>query len=162
VSKFAYGDGSFPSVFAKEKEKFRVDRTRYIRLLEALDAKAVVSLRPRRMGKTLWKDTLAHYYDVAYKSQFGELFGHLDIGKEATSLANTFHVLPLTFTGLNTGTYDEFKRSFNNALNVAASDFKERYKRNKLSFALNEQDALATFQALVNEIKRKKKQVPKP
>jgi len=27
-------------------------------------------LRPRRMGKTLWQDTLAHYYDVAQKDQF--------------------------------------------------------------------------------------------
>ncbi|ELR15713.1 uncharacterized protein ACA1_378630 [Acanthamoeba castellanii str. Neff] len=90
-SQFAYGDGSFPSVFSQENGMFWVDRTGFIPLLEALKAKAVVSLRNRRMGKTLWIDTLAHYYDVAHKGRFKELFGHLEIGKAPTQLANTFH-----------------------------------------------------------------------
>ena len=40
----------------------------FIPFFEAIDAKAVISLW--RMRKTLWQDTLAHYYDVAQKDQF--------------------------------------------------------------------------------------------
>ena len=108
------------------------------------------------MGKTLMKDMLAHYYDVAQKGRFKELFGHLEIGKAPTALANTFYVLPLTFAGLKTDTVEEFKASLNNILNTATADFKERYG---FSFGLNEQDALDTFVRLVNETKRKKGQV---
>ncbi|ELR15712.1 uncharacterized protein ACA1_378620 [Acanthamoeba castellanii str. Neff] len=131
---------------------FWVDRTGFIPLLEALKAKAVVSLRNRRMGKTLWIDTLAHYYDVAHKGRFKELFGHLEIGKAPTQLANTFHVLPLTFAGIKSHNFDDFRRSLNAALNQAAADFKERYN---LSFELNDRDAAITFQGLVDELKRK-------
>jgi len=134
-----------------------VDRTSFIPKLEALRAKAVVSLRPRRMGKTLWKDTLEHYYDVRLKDQFKELFGHLDIGKAPTQLANTFHVLPLTFAGLKTSaTVDMFDRSLNNMLNTAAAKFKQLYS---LSFELNEQDSLDTFVRLVTEIQLKHEKV---
>jgi len=156
TTKFAYGDGSFVSVFSQEKAKFWVDKTGFIPLLEALDAKAVVSLRPRRMGKTLWKDTLAHYYDALLKDQFKELFGHLDIGKAPTQLANTFHVLPLTFAGLKSDTVEEIKMSLNNVLNTAAAKFKQLYN---LSFKLNEQDSLDTFVRLVTEIQLKHEKV---
>jgi hypothetical protein len=135
---------------------FWVDRTGFIPLLEALKAKAVVSLRNRRMGKTLWIDTLAHYYDVAHKGRFKELFGHLEIGKAPTQLANTFHVLPLTFAGIKSHNFDDFRRSLNAALNQASADFKERYN---LSFELNDRDAAITFQGLVDELKRKNEKV---
>ena len=108
------------------------------------------------MGKTLWKDTLAHYYDVAQKDQFKVLFGHLEIGKAPTALANTFYVLPLTFAGLKTDTVEEFKASLNITLNKAMDDFKKRYVR--LAFDL-ESDALATFQGLADEVKRKNEKI---
>jgi len=151
-TQFSYGDGSFENVFQKEG-KFWVDRTGFIPLLEALDAKAIVSLRPRRIGKTLFKDTLAHYYDVAQKDRFKELFSHLEIGKAPTPLANTFYVLPLTFAGLKTDTVEEFKRSLNDELNI----FKARYDR--FSFEKDEQNALDTFARLVGEVKTKKGKV---
>jgi len=153
-TQFSYGDGSFENVFQKEG-KFWVDRTAFIPLLEALDAKAIVSLRPRRMGKTLVKDMLALYYDVAQKERFQELFGHLEIGKAPTSLANTFYVLPLTFAGLKTDTVAEFKASLNDELNDSCEAFKERYN---LSFELNKQNALSTFRRLV-EVRRKNEKV---
>lgn len=108
------------------------------------------------MGKTLWLDTLAHYYDVNHKPRFKKLFGHLEIGKSPTPLASTFYVLPLNFAGIDSHNPDLFRMSFNDKLNLAAADFKERYK---LSFELNERDALVTFQGLVAELKRKKAKV---
>jgi len=104
------------------------------------------------MGKTLLKDTLAHYYDVAHKEQFNKLFGYLAIGKARTPLANTFYVLPLTFAGLKTDTVEEFKASLNVTLNKAMHNFKLRYQ---LGFEL-EDDALATFQGLSDELKEKR------
>jgi len=150
------GDGSFVSVFSQEEAKFWVDKTGFIPLLEALGAKAVVSLRPRRMGKTLWKDTLVHYYDAQLKDRFKELFGHLDIGKAPTQLANSFHVLPLTFAGLKTDAGEKFETSLNNVLDTAAAKFKRLYN---LSFELNEQDSLDTFVRLANEIQLKREKV---
>jgi hypothetical protein len=155
-SQFSYGDGSFCSVFSPANGFWYVDKTDHIPKLEALKAKAIVSLRPRRMGKTLWKDTLAHYYDVAQKDQLKELFGHLEIGKAPTALANTFFVLPLTFAGLKTDTVEEFKASLNDHLNTKAASFKEKYN---LSFTPNDQNALDTFERLVEEMKRKKEKV---
>jgi len=155
-AQFAYGSGSFANVFSPKNNFWYVDRTSFIPRLEALKAPAVVSLRPRRMGKTLWKDTLVHYYDALLKDQFKELFGHLDIGKAPTQLANTFHVLPLTFAGLKSDTVEEIKMSLNNVLNTAAAKFKQLYN---LSFKLNEQDSLDTFVRLVTEIQLKHEKV---
>jgi len=107
------------------------------------------------MGKTLWKDTLAHYYDVAQKDQFKELFGHLEIGKAPTAFANTFFVLPLTFAGLKTDTVEKFEASLNDELNDSFAKFKKRYK---MSFEMNEQNALSTFKRLVGEVEEEKKE----
>jgi hypothetical protein len=156
VSQFPYGDGSFCSVFSSTGTFWYVDKTDYIPQLEALKAKTIVSLRPRRMGKTLWKDTLANYYDAAQKGKFAELFGHLEIGKAPTALANTFFVLPLTFAGLKTDTVEEFKASLNDHLNTKAVSFKEKYN---LSFTPNGQNALDTFERLVEEMKRRKEKL---
>jgi len=108
------------------------------------------------MGKTLLKDTLAHYYDVAHKERFNKLFGHLAIGKARTPLANTFYVLPLTFAGLKTDTVEKFEASLNDELNDSYEAFKERYN---LSFELNKQNALSTFRRLVEEVRRKNEKV---
>jgi len=154
--QFAYGSGSFANVFSPKNNFWYVDRTSFIPRLEALKAPAVVSLRPRRMGKTLWKDTLVHYYDALLKDQFKELFGHLDIGKAPTQLANTFHVLPLTFAGLKSDTVEKFEMSLNDEINTVASSFKVSYN---LSFEVNAGNALDTFRRLVEEIKQKKEKV---
>jgi len=58
ISQFSYGSGSFERVFASTSNLWYVDKTDYIPKLEALNASAIVSLRPKRMGKTLLKDTL--------------------------------------------------------------------------------------------------------
>jgi len=40
-----------------------VDRTAHIREVEAL-GEALLFIRPRRFGKSLWLQTLANYYDL--------------------------------------------------------------------------------------------------
>lgn len=47
---------------------YYVDKTRYIEILENIDTKYPILLRPRRFGKTLFADTLICYYDINYGS----------------------------------------------------------------------------------------------
>ncbi|KAL6074795.1 EF-hand domain-containing protein, variant 3 [Balamuthia mandrillaris] len=154
LGAFAVGVGEFKRVYSPEK--FYVDKTSYIPLLEKLDVNAIVSLRPRRFGKTLFADTLAQYYDAFNSPKFNELFGHLSVGKQRTPLANSFLVLPLTFAGLRTETAEEFKMSLNNELNSSASTFKARYN---LNFQVNTHDALDTYKLLFDEMRLKQNKV---
>ena len=61
--KFLYGSQSFNKIY-KTPNSWFVDKTGYIKVLENLDMDAILSLRPRRFGKSLWIDTLANYYDI--------------------------------------------------------------------------------------------------
>jgi len=60
--------------------------------------KSILFLRPRRFGKSLVLSMLENYYDIAKKDQFEDLFGHLNIGKNPTSLHNSFFILKLDFS----------------------------------------------------------------
>jgi len=59
-TKFLPGVGSFKRVFDRQIDNFRVDKTHYIKILEHTGQPCVSFLVPRRFGKTLWLDTLAH------------------------------------------------------------------------------------------------------
>jgi hypothetical protein len=61
-AKFPYGESSFRTI--KSEGSFCVDKTAYIRTLEA-SGKFIKIWRPRRFGKTLFCETLAEYYDAA-------------------------------------------------------------------------------------------------
>ncbi|NJL28809.1 MAG: AAA family ATPase [Thermoanaerobaculia bacterium] len=74
-----------------------LDRTAHIRQLEALGS-ALVFLRPRRFGKSLWLGTLASYYDLRLANEHERLFGQLAIGREPTSLAHRYFVLRWNFS----------------------------------------------------------------
>jgi len=104
-----------------------MDRTQYIPLLES-SGKVLVFLRPRRTGKTLLIDTLHKYYDVLYKEQFTDLFGHLSIGENRTDLANKYLVFRIDFVNLNTDTVDKFERSMNDSIAGKVTHFIDRYK----------------------------------
>ena len=84
------------------RECFFVDNTAYIRELEP--CKTPVFLRPKRFGKSVVCSMLAHYYDIALKDRFDELFGKTDIGQNPTPLRNSFLVLPFDFSTVQTGT----------------------------------------------------------
>ena len=87
-----------------------VDNTAYIRALEPI--KTPVFLRPKRFGKSIVCSMLAHYYDVALKDRFDELFGKTDIGRDPTPLRNSFLVLPFDFSTVQVGTIAEIERNF--------------------------------------------------
>lgn len=89
-----------------------VDRTNYIEQLEKLSEKYLIFLRPRRFGKSLWISILHHYYGLEHEADFEVLFGKYHIGRYPTALANSYLVLRLEFSRIDTateeGTYQGF------------------------------------------------------
>ena len=91
--KLPYGVADFHSLRA-EKNLY-VDRSEHIRNLEEL-GKALLFLRPRRFGKSLWLSVLANYYDLRTASEHEMLFGDLAMGRQPTDLAHVTHTFLTT------------------------------------------------------------------
>lgn len=88
-----------------------VDKTSYIEKLE-YTREFVCFLRPRRMGKSLMVSMLEYYYDQEYRGEFDELFGNTYIGKHKTASANSFNVLRMNFSGIDTTTKENSYSGF--------------------------------------------------
>jgi hypothetical protein len=93
--KLPYGEADFYSLITKGY--VYVDRTDRIRRLEEL-GEALLFLRPRRFGKSLWLRTLSCYYDLRYRDEHDLLFGGLAAGAEPTELAHRYFVLEWDFS----------------------------------------------------------------
>ncbi|WP_323127453.1 AAA family ATPase [Thiothrix subterranea] len=59
-------------------------------------------MRPRHFGKSLLLSMLEYYYDIAHRDEFDTLFGTLHIGRHPTPLHNTYPVLFMDFSGIDT------------------------------------------------------------
>jgi len=166
---FPYGNKSHELVFI---DPFYVDKTLFIKEIEeygfnSKSSKAVLSLRPRRFGKSLFLDTMKEYYDInnapkpnsnEEDSRFYKLFGHLKIIKEGkkTPLAHSMFVLPLDFSGLTVGSYEEFLFSLNCNINDSIAAFKDKYGKATTTAWVNEIEIVkdnsnSTFTRLVNK-----------
>jgi hypothetical protein len=146
--------GSFDAL--RRKDGYYLDKTHFIPKLEALGADAILSLRPRRFGKTLFLSTLSSYYDVKNRERFNQLFQDLYIGKNPTPLASKFLVLKLNFAGLRTNeTYKIFQEDFFESLNRDLSKFMYRYKQelgNYFQVVDVKGNALANFKMLLDMV----------
>ena len=107
------------------RECLFVDNTSYIRELEP--CKTPVFLRPKRFGKSVVCSMLAHYYDVDLKDRFDELFGKTDIGRNPTSLRNSFLVLQFDFSTVQVGTLAQIERNFWENVKGAVGSFAVKY-----------------------------------
>ena len=105
---------------------YYVDKTPFIRELE-LRSRKVFFVRPRRMGKSLFVDMLARYYDLAGKDDFQKLFGGLSIGARPTENASSFAVLKLDFSLVNTGAGQTLEERFDLYMKIRLLDFVSRY-----------------------------------
>ena len=103
-----------------------VDKTDYIAKLED-SGRHHILLRPRRFGKSLFLSMLEHYYDVHYQDEFDTLFGTLDVGKNPTPLKNSYQVLFMEFSGIDTGSHEQIHQGFNASVTSWLSSFLERY-----------------------------------
>nr|VFJ42279.1 MAG: Predicted AAA-ATPase [Candidatus Kentron sp. FW] len=152
--KFPYGISDFDSLIS---EKYHyVDRTDHIPLLEEA-GKQLLFLRPRRFGKSLLLSMLENYYDINKAQRFEELFGKLAIGKDPTPEHNRYFVLKWDFSVVSAaGDSEEIKRSLYDYLNIRISAFSDYY-RERLSeypIGINDRNALASFQSLLNAIQQ--------
>jgi hypothetical protein len=141
----------------RQESCYYLDKTHFIPKIEALHTRAILSLRPRRFGKTLFLSTLSSYYDVKNRERFEQLFQDLYIGKNPTPLASKFLVLNLNFSGLRTNeTYEIFKLDFHESLNIDISMFMHRYKQ-ELGYYFQVVDenksALVNFEKLLDVVK---------
>ena len=89
------GQSYFPTI--RRDRLVYVDKTRFIRDLEAPGRSFVVFLRPRRFGKSTLLSTLQHYYDRNQAQQFEAPFGGLDIGAAPTPRRNSYLTLRLEY-----------------------------------------------------------------
>ena len=62
----------------------------------------MIFLRPRRFGKSLFLSTLQYYYDENSKDEFDTIFHDTYIGKNPTPLKNSYRILFMEFSGINT------------------------------------------------------------
>ncbi len=124
--KIPYGTvGSFEDLITEGY--LYVDRTNYIEKLEALDEKHLFFLRPRRFGKTLFVSLLTYYYGLEHKDKFEQLFENLYIGEHPTALRNSYFVLSLDFSGINSQTDETTRAGFLEAVRLGVADFLETY-----------------------------------
>jgi len=133
MKKIPYGISSYDKI--KAENYYYIDKTKYIEIIENYGSAYHFFLRPRRFGKSLFVSILDHYYDIDRKEQFETLFGDTYIGKNPTTLRNSYPILRFNFSMVRSqGTLEEIKKSF--CLNVYGElyifimKYKDRYNLN--------------------------------
>ena len=123
--KIPYGISDYHVI---QNENFLyVDKTRFIEVLENLNTKYPVFLRPRRFGKTLLVSTLQNYYDKNSADEYDTLFGDTYIGTHKTALANHYYVMRFDFSKLSAESEEMLKKSFYRSVRVVLDDFAVYY-----------------------------------
>ena len=121
-----YGDSSFET-FNKEHAAF-VDKTGFIEVIDNLDTKYPVLLRPRRFGKSTFVQMLDYFYDIAKKDQYDEVFRGTKIHEKNLPSHNTYHVISFEFSEIIGKTADELIKKFSSNILGSIRDFRTRYK----------------------------------
>ena len=120
-----YGDASFET-FNKENVAF-VDKTEYINILDKLNTKYPILLRPRRFGKTTFVKMLLCFYDISYKDKYDEIFKGTKILEMNLPSHNSYHVIKFDFSGVSGTDTASLITNFNHKLAEAFTNFNRRY-----------------------------------
>lgn len=124
AKKIPYGMTNLETII--REGYYYVDKTRFIPMLED-EGRFVIFLRPRRYGKSLTIAMLDAYYNIRYADHFDELFGNLYIGKHPTEKRNSYLVLSLNFSAVDSDK-NKVEESFNANLLLAFRAFARKYK----------------------------------
>ena len=124
MKKIAYGISNFKTII--EDGYYYVDKTKYIEMLENLNERYLIFLRPRRFGKSLFISILEYYYDINYKEN--KLFDEFYIGNNPTKLKNSYYILRFNFSGIDTTTENGTRSGFKNNTIVGIENFINKYK----------------------------------
>ncbi len=127
MKKIIYGNSNFRKVRINN-DYFYIDKTKFIETLESISEDFVIFLRPRRFGKSLFLSTLQYYYDEKSKDEFDAIFHDTYIGKNPTPLKNSYRILFMEFSGINTDggmevIYDEFRDNIKMAVHRYFSNY---------------------------------------
>ncbi len=127
--KIPYGRSDFAAI--RRIGMFYADKTPFLPHLESHEAGYgyLIFLRPRRIGKSLLVSMLEHYYDLARKDQYDELFGGLWVHEHPTPERSSYLVLTLDFSPVSTGGDPEaIRRSFTTTVKASVRTFLMRYR----------------------------------
>ena len=124
--KIGYGQSNFESMVLNNF--YYVDRTNHIAHIEEMGGRFLFYLRPRRFGKSLFISTLEYYYGIEHKAKFDTLFGKYYIGKNPTPLANSYLVLTLDFSGIDTTTMENTEHGFLMKVQYGVANFMNVHK----------------------------------
>ena len=114
-----YGNSTFRT-FNEDRAAF-VDKTEFINVIDKLDTKYPVLLRPRRFGKTTFVQMLLCFYDISYKDKYDEIFKGTKIIEKNLPSHNTYHVIDFEFSNISGNTSEQLVESFSkNVLNSTA------------------------------------------
>lgn len=116
---------------------YYVDKTQYIEKLEELPETNIMFLRPRKFGKTLFTSVLENYYDKNKIDEFENLFKNTYIGKNPTSLKNSYSILRFNFSGIDTSTEEATIKGFRREVASSIEVFINKYN---LNFYVNKED----------------------
>ncbi|MDI6604933.1 MAG: AAA family ATPase, partial [Thermoanaerobacteraceae bacterium] len=161
--KIPYGMSNFKAM--REEGYLYVDKTMYIEKLERLNSKYIFYIRPRRFGKSLFLSTLKHYYDINAQKDFDKLYGDLYIGKNPTKLKNSYMVLELNFSGLNTDNKERLQESFLLSVKNSIISLLNKYDNiiNNAEEIKNKIDGIndinAVISILINEVEKANKKI---
>lgn len=122
--KLPYGLSNFKDVVTEGY--LYIDKTGWIEKLEQ-QGKFNILLRPRRFGKSLFLSSLWYYYDTRFKDDFDPIFSGLYIGGNPTGLQNSYPVLFLDFSGIETCSGKAIRSGFNARVETSLLSFLESY-----------------------------------
>ncbi len=128
MKKLPAGESNFENII--NGNYYYVDKTEYIEKLENYSNKKVMFLRPRKFGKSLFTSVLENYYDVLKKDKFDNLFKETYIGKNPTSLKNSYHILKFNFSGIDTKDEKSTTEGFRKNVINSIQNFVNRYSLN--------------------------------
>ena len=134
MKKIPYGISNYEQLI--QDGYFYIDKTKYIEKLEEISEKNIVILRPRKFGKTLFTSMLENYYDKNKKNKFEEMYKNTYIGKNSTSLKNTYSILRFNFSGIDTSNEIATLKSFKYNVMESIRVFVGKYN---LDFYINEE-----------------------
>ncbi len=113
--KIPYGIANYKELV--DDNCYFIDKTPYIAKLEA--TKNPIYLRPRKFGKSLWCRILEFYYSIHEADRFAYLFGETYIGQNPTGKQNSYFVLHLDFSTIDSaGSFADIEASFNFKCNL--------------------------------------------
>jgi hypothetical protein len=143
-----YGLSNF--ALLREEGYLYVDKTRFIRALEARPERYLLYLRPRRFGKSLWLSVLRHYYDIRLREGWEELFAGLEIGENPTDERSSAMMLHFNFSGIDADSVEKAAEGMRLAVANAVSIMIEDYglsSRSTLERLMDLPNAASTLEA---------------